>query len=211
VITSPARRGARSVTRMGWRLGGALVRYRSEVDAVYPQRDKRSDGTVGDLAHRAEGSASEHNPDPDSTVDAWDMDTNLRTDHDPAAIEHLKRQFQAHPAAQLWIHNRQIADRRRGWKREPYYGPNPHDSHIHWEANDQHQDSQQPWGVAMLDDADRRAIRQEARAGFLGAEIGRGTGIDTGEALHEIRTRLAATEKKVDHLAELLTAALARK
>lgn len=45
---------------MTWRLANALVALRNGVNARWPRRDKRSDGTIGDAAHAAR--ASDHNP-----------------------------------------------------------------------------------------------------------------------------------------------------
>lgn len=47
---------------MAWRLARALVSLRDGVNARWPQRDKASDGTVGDVAHKAKASSSDHNP-----------------------------------------------------------------------------------------------------------------------------------------------------
>lgn len=128
---------------MAWRLNTALTNWREAVNSRYPNRDKTSDGTIGDEAHQQ--TPSDHNPDADGTVDAWDMDVNLRSGNDSAAIEQLKRVFQAHPAARYWIHNRQIAHRSTGWVRKPYTGDNPHDKHVHWNSNEATEDSTAPW------------------------------------------------------------------
>lgn len=140
---------------MAWRLNPALTRWRAAVDARWPGRDKGSDGTIGDEAHRQ--TSSDHNADPDGTVDAWDMDVHLlgpgRTD--PAALEALKGVFEAHPAARYWIHNRQIAHRNTGWRRETYDGPSPHTEHIHWNSNQATENSTAPWIIPGGDDMAR--------------------------------------------------------
>lgn len=46
---------------MAWRLAHALVALRDGVNARWPSRDKASDGTVGDVSHKAKSSASDHN------------------------------------------------------------------------------------------------------------------------------------------------------
>jgi hypothetical protein len=131
-----------------WRLNPALTNFREAVNAAYPGRDKTSDGTIGDLAHQ--GTASDHNPDPDGSVDAWDMDVELYGPGKPAPaedLEHLKAVFQAHESSKYWIHNRVIASRDAGWKRLPYTGLNPHDKHVHWNTRSSHENSTAPWVI----------------------------------------------------------------
>jgi hypothetical protein len=132
---------------VGWYLNNALTTYREEVNAAYPHRDQGSDGTVGDEAHQS--GSSDHNPDSDGSVDAWDMDVEVNGKGAAWAddVEHLKAVFQAHPAAQYWIHDREIANRDYGWDRRYYDGSNPHDKHVHWNSRSSHEDSTQPWGV----------------------------------------------------------------
>lgn len=128
---------------MVWYLNRALTNWRAAVNAAYPGRDKTSDGTIGDEAHQATN--SDHNPDPDGSVDAWDMDVNLRSANDAAAIENLKRIFQGHESSRYWIHNGQVASRSTGWQRQTYTGPNPHDKHVHWNTREAYEDSAAPW------------------------------------------------------------------
>lgn len=134
---------------MAWYLNRALSNFRSAVNAAYPNRDKESDGTIGDEAHQS--GSSDHNPDSDGSVDAWDMDVNLRSGNDAATIEHLKQVFQAHPSSRYWIHNDQIARRDYGWRRESYAyaGPNRnrHTRHVHWNTRESYEDSTAPWNV----------------------------------------------------------------
>ncbi|MEH1059402.1 hypothetical protein V6U89_29865 [Micromonospora sp. CPCC 206171] len=128
---------------MAWYLNTALTNFRRAVNEKYPNRDKASDGTIGDADHLSR--SSDHNEDPDGSVDAWDMDVDLRSGNDPAAIEELKRVFQAHESSRYWIHNGKIASRTDGWKRRDYTGKNPHDKHVHWNTRESHEDSAKPW------------------------------------------------------------------
>lgn len=132
---------------MAWYLNRALTNFRSAVNAAYPGRDKASDGTIGDEAHQA--SSSDHNPDTDGSVDAWDMDVDLRSGNDGAAIAELKRVFQAHPSSKYWIHNDQISFRSEGWRPRSYAyagaSRNRHTQHVHWNTRESHEDSAAPW------------------------------------------------------------------
>lgn len=53
------------------------VKLRDQLNARFPKRDKRSDGWIGDSAHAARGSRSDHNPDKNGWVHALDIDENF--------------------------------------------------------------------------------------------------------------------------------------
>lgn len=197
---------------MAWYLNPALGDMRAEVNARYPNRDKTSDGTIGDAAHQA--TVSDHNPDADGSVDAWDMDVDLRSGDDARAIEWLKQRFQAHPASLYWIHNRQIADRRYGWRREAYTGANPHDKHVHWNTREAYENSGQPWGIreedmALSTDDINKVALATARAVHnqrLGASQ-----VTIGQAIqgtHQFVVELGTPDATADEIAEALRAAL---
>lgn len=132
-----------------WFVNRALTNFRNAVNAKYPRRDTGTDGTKGDRAHAA--TTSDHNPDPDGSVDAWDMDVDLNGVGQPYAadVEALKRVFQAHESAQYWIHNDVICSRKDGWKRRSYAyagpGRNRHGKHVHWNTRQSHENSNAPW------------------------------------------------------------------
>jgi hypothetical protein len=159
---------------MAWYLNRALTGFRNAVNAAYPRRDKASDGTIGDSAHQA--GTSDHNPDKDNSVDAWDMDVDLRSQNNAAAIARLKQVFQAHESSRYWIHNRKIASRSEGWRVRDYDGDNPHDKHIHWNTRESHEDSTKPWHVEgddmALDTNDVNAVATATAAKIFGGGMG---------------------------------------
>ena len=117
-----------------WRIAGALVQLRNEINALAPNRSKASDGTVGDLEHRSR--ASRHNPNAAGVVTAFDC-----TD-DPAngcAIHAIAEQLiakakagQTNPAFEYVVSNGRIASRSEGWAWRKYTGKNPHTHHVHF-------------------------------------------------------------------------------
>jgi hypothetical protein len=142
---------------MPWYLNPALYNFRAEINERYPQRDKASDGTIGDAAHQE--TSSDHNPDPDGSVDAWDMDNNLRTGNDDSLIFNtLIPAFQRHPASQYWIYKRIIASRSSNWVHRVYDGTSAHLEHVHWNTRQGSETNNSPWLepiVAALDDSNR--------------------------------------------------------
>ena len=67
---------------MAYRLAHSLEQLRSQVNLIAPNRNKKSDGWVGDSVHFAQGSASDHNP----WVRQGDLGivTAIDITHDPA-------------------------------------------------------------------------------------------------------------------------------
>ncbi len=107
--SGPAERGAPAA----WRVAGALIQLRNEINALAPNRSKVSDGTVGDLDHRER--SSRHNPNAAGVVTAFDC-----TD-DPAngcSIHAIAEQLiakakagQTNPAFEYVVSNGRIASR----------------------------------------------------------------------------------------------------
>jgi len=121
-----------------WRLAASLKKLFDQVNALYPDRDRASDGAIGDAAHAA--SVSDHNPDkfgivnaidithdPKSGCDAGELAEALRKGMD-SRIKYVifaGRMFSSYPAhgSPAWV-----------WR--PYTGKNQHNKHVHVSVQD---------------------------------------------------------------------------
>lgn len=112
-------------------LAPSLVQLRNEINTLWPQRDKTSDGWIGDTSHQAR--ASDHNPDwtYGGIVRAIDID---KDGIDPHAVVNA---LLADDRTQYVIHEFPgkkpiIWSRTYGLKiGRVYSGTNPHNHHIH--------------------------------------------------------------------------------
>lgn len=129
-----------------WILTKGLSNLRDQVNEAFPDRDKASDGTIGDAAHQAEtsghnpddtaGSKAEWNGDSDNTpeVRAWDMDSDLRATPATAqqVVDHVRGLNNVEAVLRYIIYNRKIYKAENDWKAEAYTGPSAHTEHIHF-------------------------------------------------------------------------------
>ncbi|MGN9806554.1 peptidoglycan-binding domain-containing protein [Micromonospora sp. L32] len=149
---------------MGVHLAPALRVLREEIDTRWPQRDRKSDGWLGDASHQAR--RSDHNPDSDDqSVNAVDVDVD---GIDPLLVV---RQAVSHPSTQYVIYDRKIWSRTRSFRPARYTGPNPHDKHLHVSVSHQRslEDSRQAWGIATATTA--RLGDRVLRAGCRGGDV----------------------------------------
>jgi hypothetical protein len=118
---------------MAYYLIPALAKLRDEVNARFPNRDKSSDGWIGDTSHAARKSS--HNPDyaHGGAVRAIDIDVD---DRDPNRDLRLQVIEAAKGDPRVWyvISNGVIWSRTYGWKARRYTGSNPHTKHVHISA-----------------------------------------------------------------------------
>lgn len=121
---------------MGYFLAPALVQLRSEVNKLWPGRDKTSDGWIGDTSHQAR--KSDHNPDwsDGGIVRAIDVDEDLAAGGAPfRKAWSLVTQIIRDPRVAYVIYEGQIWENPaafpgRGYWRA-YTGASPHDHHFH--------------------------------------------------------------------------------
>lgn len=129
---------------MGWYLNPALTALRAQIDARWPNRPRGSDGTLGDAAHAAR--KSEHNRDPDGSVDAIDISNGGNVfDVDKLLAELIASGDRRLKHA---IRKRRIWTKGVGWS--AYGGPNAHDHHLHLDTDQRFENDGSPWKVPML-------------------------------------------------------------
>lgn len=135
---------------MSWRVSKALLTLRAEVEKAHPGRSRVSDGTVGDTSHSAR--VSDHNPDENGIVHAWDV--TVWDDADPDNLDDVAQPLaeflraKRDPRTKYVIHRGQMF---RGydkpgipaWTWSPYTGPNGHFHHVHVSV---YGDDGAPWG-----------------------------------------------------------------
>jgi hypothetical protein len=133
---------------MAWQLIPCLGQLEAEVDAIAPDRDRTSDGTIGDPAHQL--TESDHNDDEagrvpirdaDSKheVHALDLDADLRTYGLTMMmiVLHIVTRCitGAETRLRYIIYNRTIWSATERWAPRPYRGSNPHTAHAHFSGS----------------------------------------------------------------------------
>lgn len=166
-------------------LVASLVALRTEFDELAPDRDKTSDGWIGDAAHQQE--PSDHNPDETGNtpyedadnldeVHAIDVDRDLRRDgwSMERAVQIIvgRHRSGADNRLNYVIFNRRIWASDWGWSERDYTGSNPHDKHAHFSSRytTAQESDTRPWGLLevdeMLTDDDLNKIADKVAARF---------------------------------------------
>ena len=115
-------------------LSKAAVEMRDAINHCFPNRDKRSDGWIGDAKHAT--TKSDHNPDKkNGCVRALDIDADLGGSKSTSIYlaDQLRRMAKTKRDKRIAyvIHAGKIASPILNWKWRKYSGINPHYSHIH--------------------------------------------------------------------------------
>lgn len=107
---------------------------REQIDDAFPDRDRTSDGWVGDTRHAAR--PSDHNPDANGWVRAIDVDRNLSGKAKPDIMPDLADQIRlagksGEKRISYVIFDGRIASSRLNWRWRKYTGSNKHNHHCH--------------------------------------------------------------------------------
>ena len=130
-----------------WRVARALDVLRQQINTASPDRDKRLDGTIGDLAHQQ--GYSEHNPNSAGVVRAIDIthDPKNGVDGDRLAADVIaeldRRGVKAYVIWRGRIRSTYVA--KGVWR--TYRGSNPHNHHVHISYISGY-DSTKPWDLS---------------------------------------------------------------
>lgn len=128
----PDEPGTPDPPQSAWHPAASLVQLRDEVDGRWPDRDRSSDGMIGDAAHAT--SLSEHNPvghpygpqyGTPGCVHAIDV-TARGIDAEAVVCAAIRD-----PRVWYVIFDGSIWSKTYGWERRAYTGSNPHTTHLH--------------------------------------------------------------------------------
>ena len=113
------------------RLNKAAVQLREQIDDSFPERDRSSDGWIGDSKHSAR--KSDHNPDAAGWVRAIDIDANLNRAKGTSVYlaDQIRECAKSDRRISYVIHMGKISSRKSFWRWVKYKGINPHNHHIH--------------------------------------------------------------------------------
>lgn len=124
---------------------------RGQINATYLNRDKRSDGWIGDSKHAT--TKSDHNPDAKTgVVRAIDIDSDLDL-HKSTSIylaDQIRQCALRDKRIAYVIHAGKIASPILNWKWRTYKGINPHHSHIHISFTPNGDNDSAPFNIPMV-------------------------------------------------------------
>ncbi len=142
------------VVKATWRIAKCLSTLRSQANELWPNRNKSSDGTIGDTAHQ--GRESDHNP--------WVKDgdvgviTAMDLTHDPKhgcdaerVVDALLLSKEARSKYIIW-NRRIVSSEVAPWMWRHYAGSNPHNEHVNLAGSAQ---------KLLYDDDSHRSISAE--------------------------------------------------
>ena len=115
-------------------LSKAADTLRDQINETWLDRDKRSDGWIGDSKHALRTTKSDHNPRPDTgEVCALDIDAGLSDEQgiSYALADQLRLTAKKDKRISYIIFSKKICSSKSLWRWVKYRGINPHEKHIH--------------------------------------------------------------------------------
>lgn len=117
------------------RLSKSAIQLREQIDDAFPDRDRTSDGWIGDTRHAAR--KSDHNPDAQGWVRAIDIDRDLagkkgKPDLMPDLVDQIRALAKSGDKRVSYIiFAGRICSPKKAWRWRPYDGVNQHNHHAH--------------------------------------------------------------------------------
>ena len=132
------------------RLSKSAIQLREQVDDSFPDRDRASDGSIGDTKHAAR--KSDHNPDAQGWVRAIDIDADLNRAKGTSVYlaDQIREYAKSDKRITYVIHMGKICSRKSFWRWVKYTGINPHNHHIHVSFAQAADENQTFFNIPML-------------------------------------------------------------
>lgn len=166
----------------------ALTALRTGFNIAFPDRDKGSDGWIGDTAHQQ--NTSGHNPDDTSGVSAEYSDSDSKAE--VRAID-VDKDFKSSAGVSMQdvidrilatpndtrrlkyiIFNRTQWSKSNDWRPTNYTGSNPHDKHGHFSGDPGYDEDGSPWSVETMGDGDMSITPVEWNTGWMVQRLAEG-------------------------------------
>lgn len=142
---------------MGCACAPALKVARDELNALFPNRDKGSDGCCGDADHAAR--KSDHNP-LNGYARAFDYDEDIVDGMGDQELQGMALVLLADSRTKYLIYEAQLLYPDGTVK--PYTGVNAHRQHLHHSIKDSAVHDTRPWGIARAFQEDDMSAQAEA-------------------------------------------------
>ena len=132
------------------RLSKSAIQLREQIDDSFPDRDRTSDGWIGDTKHASR--KSDHNPDAKGWVRAIDIDADLNNAKGTSVYlaDQIREYAKSSKRITYVIHMGKICSRKSFWRWVKYTGINPHNHHIHVSFAQAADENQTFFNIPML-------------------------------------------------------------
>lgn len=136
------------------RLSKSAIQLREQIDDHFGDRDRSSDGWIGDARHSSRD--SDHNPDDLGWVRAIDVDRDLsgkpKPDLMPDLVNQLRNYAKTDKSKRISyiIFASKIASSKQGWKFRKYNGINQHNHHCHISFNKSADEDRSFFNIPMI-------------------------------------------------------------